>query len=58
MKQLKSAFENTVREMDIEFESMHAAMAEEIKKKYKSTVQSLTYKRKGENLLEHKPNEE
>jgi hypothetical protein len=55
IKQLKSAFEKTIKDMDVELEAMHDSIAEEMKKKYKTTIQSLTYKVKGENLLEHNP---
>ena len=57
IKQLKSAFEKTVEEMDVELEEMHKSIADEMKNKYKTQVQALTYKSKSENLLEHKPDE-
>lgn len=58
VKPLKSAFEKTVEEMDIELEVLHKSIADEMKEKYKTTVQTLTYKSKSENILEHKPNED
>ena len=57
IKQLKSAFEKTVKGMDIELEAMHKSIADEMKEKYKTTVHALTYKRRNDNLLEHKSNE-
>jgi hypothetical protein len=57
IKQFKSAFEKTVKEMDIELETMHKSIADEMKNKYKTKVQSLTYK-KTDNLLEHKSGDE
>jgi len=53
IKQLKSAFEKTVKEMDIELDTLHTSIADEIKNKYKTTLTTLSYKAKGENLLEH-----
>lgn len=53
IKQFKSAFEKTVKEMDIELGTLHAEIADEMKKKYKTTVNSLTYKSKENRLLEH-----
>ncbi|MCD9550029.1 hypothetical protein GLP21_15480 [Photobacterium carnosum] len=54
IKQLKKGFEETVAEMDIELDEVHKSIAEEMKNKYNTTVNSLTYKKKSENLLEHK----
>jgi len=54
VKQLKKGFEKTVGEMDIELEELHKSIAEEMKTKYDTTVNSLTYKKQSENLLEHK----
>ncbi|MEW8436922.1 MAG: hypothetical protein AB2689_02095 [Candidatus Thiodiazotropha taylori] len=58
VKQMKTAFEKTIKEMDIELHTLHTSIADEMKKKYKTTINSLTYKVKGDNLLEHNPNEE
>ena len=58
IKQLKSAFEKTIKDMDIELENMHKSIAEEMKKKYKTTIQSLTYQKKSDKLLEHDPTDE
>lgn len=57
IKHLKSAFEKTLKDMDIEMEEMHKAIADEMKAKYKTTVHALTYKRMNDNLLEHKTDE-
>ena len=57
IKQLKSAFEKTMKEMDIEMEALHKSIADEMKIKYKTTIHSLTYKRRDDNLLEHKSSE-
>ncbi len=54
VKQLKKGFEKTVGEMDIELEGLHNSIAQEMKNKYNTTVNSLTYKKKNENILEHK----
>ncbi|MCU8012773.1 MAG: hypothetical protein WC024_11750 [Shewanella sp.] len=54
VKQLKKGFEKTVSEMDIELEELHNSIAQEMKNKYNTTVNSLTYKKQAENILEHK----
>jgi hypothetical protein len=54
VKQLKKGFEKTVGEMDIELEDLHNSIAQEMKNKYNTTVNSLTYQKQGENILEHK----
>ena len=54
VKQLKKGFEKTVGEMDIELEELHKSIAQEMKTKYDTTVNSLTYKKQSENILEHK----
>lgn len=54
VKQLKKGFEKTVGEMDIELDELHNSIAQEMKTKYDTTVNSLTYKKQSENLLEHK----
>ncbi len=58
IKQLKTAFEKTVEETDIELSKLHAEIAEEMKKKYKTTINSLTYKVKGSQQLEHSKEDE
>lgn len=58
VKQLKSAFEETVEEMDIELNSLHSEIAEEMKKKYKTTISSLTYRLKSDRLLEQNSKED
>lgn len=54
IKQLKKGFEETVAEMDIELDMIHTEIAKEMKSKYNTTVNSLTYKKQSENLLEYK----
>jgi hypothetical protein len=54
VKQLKKGFEKTVGEMDIELEDLHNSIAQEMKNKYNTTVNSLTYQKQGENTLEYK----
>jgi len=54
IKQLKLAFEKTMKDMDVELEVLHSSIAEEMKNKYRTTIESLTYKGKGRNLLQHK----
>jgi hypothetical protein len=54
VKQLKKGFEKAVGEMDIELEDLHNSIAQEMKNKYNTTVNSLTYQKQGENILEHK----
>jgi len=44
LKQLKKGFEVTVDEMDIELEKVHDSIKNEMKSKYDTAVQSLTYK--------------
>lgn len=44
LKQLKKGFEDTVDEMDIELEKVHESIREEMRAKYDTAVQSLTYK--------------
>ncbi|MCU7795901.1 MAG: hypothetical protein KZQ75_02090 [Candidatus Thiodiazotropha sp. (ex Myrtea spinifera)] len=56
IKQFKTAFEKTVKDMDIELVSLHKSIADEMKNKYETTIQLLTYK--GNNLLEHNPENE
>ena len=46
LKQLKKGFEDTVDEMDIELERVHESIKEEMRNKYDTAVQSLTYKSK------------
>lgn len=46
LKQLKKGFEDTVDEMDIELEKVHESIKEEMRNKYDTAVQSLTYKSK------------
>jgi len=46
LKQLKKGFEDTVSEMDIEIEKVHESIKEEMRNKYDTAVQSLTYKSK------------
>lgn len=57
IKQMKSAFEKTAHEMDIELDELHKSIAKEMKEKYKTTVHSLTYKRVN-NILKHKSEDE
>lgn len=52
VKNLKKAFEKTVSDMDIELEDLHKNISEEMKEKYNTTIQTLTYKRSEQNLLE------
>ncbi|MCG7539215.1 hypothetical protein [Pseudoalteromonas sp. OF7H-1] len=54
VKQMKKGFEKTVEDMDIELDEVHKSIAEEMRAKYNTTVNSLTYKRQSENLLENK----
>jgi hypothetical protein len=54
VKQLKKGFEKTVGEMDIELDELHKSIAQEMKTKYDTTVNSLTYIKQNENILEHK----
>ncbi len=60
VKQLKSAFEKTVQDMDVELSNLHTEIAEEMKNKYETTISSLTHKRPSLLLLEEsaaeKPN--
>lgn len=44
LKQLKKGFEDTVDEMDIELEKVHESIKDEMRSKYDTAVQSLTYK--------------
>lgn len=53
IKQLKAAFEKTVEETDIELGKLQAEIAAEMKKKYQTTINSLTYKARGTRQLEH-----
>jgi len=54
IKQMKKGFEKTVEDMDRELDEVHKSIAEEMRAKYNTTVNSLTYKRQSENLLENK----
>lgn len=45
VKQLKTAFEKTVQDMDVELGNLHTEIAEEMKNKYKTTISSLAHKR-------------
>lgn len=57
IKQLKSAFEKTVKEMDIELVEMHKSISKEMKDKFDTTINSITHRRLDDNLLEHKTSE-
>ena len=52
VKQLKTAFEKTVQDMDVELSNLHKEIAEEMKNKYKTTISSLTHKRPSLLLIE------
>ncbi|CAJ1817750.1 hypothetical protein PEKONANI_01657 [Aeromonas jandaei] len=52
VKNLKKAFEKTVLDMDVELDVLHKNIAEEMKAKYNTTVQTLTYKNSEKKLLE------
>jgi hypothetical protein len=54
VKQLKSAFEKTAKDMGIELDLMRKSMAEEMSKKYNDTISALTCKQDSNSLLEHK----
>ena len=54
VKQLKKGFEKTVVEMDIELDDIHQSIAQEMRTKYNTTVNSLTYKKQSENILDHR----
>lgn len=58
IKNLKTAFEKTLVEMDIELDDLHKNIKEEMQQKYKLTVQSaLTYTKSDTKLLESKSND-
>ncbi len=56
VKQLKKAFEKTVSDMDIELEEIHNSIAQEMKNKYNTTVNSLIYRKQSNNIIEDKSN--